>query len=281
MFNLLSEEWFVWQCLPSSCADWPASPIFLLEIEPLKTGKNLLRLKFVKAFAIPTAIVVEIEFRVIHRTTDHIIGAFTDVHGRPQTAVIEGPSFRWLRHHLPEYIRRFTPEIRRWYEKIDATTYLCLSFGETYAEILHGATKNSFGCKRPAMPTTHSILQIHHTFDEFDSYLLRRGLIPIDMDHKWFIYYEPRRLHMRRSWTGFLVYDIRMKDDGCRLTVLSARVNRDRIQYEDTDDDHDRPMLWALLNTLVLGKPMRLPSVDDRVTAGGFGDWPHDDEVGT
>jgi hypothetical protein len=43
-------------------------------------------------------------------------------------------------------------------------------------------------------------------FDRVEFARLRAGLIPQQMEDKWFIYYEEPHLFLHRSWTGAPVY---------------------------------------------------------------------------
>ena len=43
---------------------------------------------------------------------------------------------------------------------------------------------------------------------------LRQGLIPQEMEDKWFIYLEDGQLCLHRSWTGTWIYALRLEPEG-------------------------------------------------------------------
>jgi len=45
-------------------------------------------------------------------------------------------------------------------------------------------------------------LEIYLEFTESQFNKIKNGLIPEEMEDKWFIYYEQGFLHFHRSWTG-------------------------------------------------------------------------------
>ena len=49
-------------------------------------------------------------------------------------------------------------------------------------------------------------LQIYLEFNESQFSKIKNGLIPEEMEDKWFIYYEEGFLYFHRSWTGFGMY---------------------------------------------------------------------------
>jgi ADP-ribosyl-[dinitrogen reductase] hydrolase len=48
----------------------------------------------------------------------------------------------------------------------------------------------------------HKHLEIYLEFTESQFNKMKNGLIPEEMEDKWFIYYEKGFLHFHRSWTG-------------------------------------------------------------------------------
>jgi hypothetical protein len=43
-------------------------------------------------------------------------------------------------------------------------------------------------------------------FSERQFELIRQGAIPVDMDGKWFAFFEEPELFVHRSWAGFCIY---------------------------------------------------------------------------
>ena len=70
---------------------------------------------------------------------------------------------------------------------------------------------------------------------------IKQGLIPEEMEDKWFMYYSDSCLHVHRSWTGFTIYIVRFneQDDGGAVAI-DFRANRDPEQYKETKNERDR-----------------------------------------
>jgi ADP-ribosylglycohydrolase len=93
---------------------------------------------------------------------------------------------------------------------------------------------------------------------------IRRGVIPEEMEDKWFVYWEEDTLFFHRSWTGFCVYVVRFSCDENGGLMVSADVNRDPDEYTNTDDLHDAALIDYLIDVLLLRRrasfPARLPT---------------------
>ena len=57
---------------------------------------------------------------------------------------------------------------------------------------------------------------------------LKKGLIPQQMEDKWFIFYEDGWLHFHRSWTGFGNYKAQVvkEEDGYSINEFWAERNQ-------------------------------------------------------
>lgn len=58
------------------------------------------------------------------------------------------------------------------------------------------------------------------SMDDFEK--IRRGLIPREMEDKWFIYCDGFELFLHRSWTGKGVFQIEFKQDSSGILVERA-----------------------------------------------------------
>ncbi|MBI2840759.1 MAG: hypothetical protein HYX75_20775 [Acidobacteria bacterium] len=85
------------------------------------------------------------------------------------------------------------------------------------------------------------------------------GLIPQEMEDKWFIYLDGTTLYLHRSWTGVCVYQVEFEEEAGRYSVRRALVNRDQTQYQGTDDAYDSALLHFLISNLLLGKQVEFP----------------------
>lgn len=98
-------------------------------------------------------------------------------------------------------------------------------------------------CELPAQ-TEQFILERALTAEELR--LIRQGLLPLEMEDKWFIYCEGDILFIHRSWTGHCIYRVALSQGG----ALKVAVNRDPAQYRETDIECDKIQLNILLNRL-------------------------------
>lgn len=62
------------------------------------------------------------------------------------------------------------------------------------------ATKSSW--KILDAPRQCEPLEYEYVFDDADADRLQLGLIPQEMEDKWFVYFENGWLYLHRSWTG-------------------------------------------------------------------------------
>jgi hypothetical protein len=89
---------------------------------------------------------------------------------------------------------------------------------------------------------------------------MQRGVLPQEMEDKWFIYWENDALYFHRSWTGFCIYVARFTTQGECHRMIEADVNRDPEQYGQTSDERDAQMISYLIDVLLLQKEADFPS---------------------
>lgn len=102
---------------------------------------------------------------------------------------------------------------------------------------------------------------------------LHAGVIPQQMEDKWFIFWEDDALHFHRSWTGICLYILRFQQDGDLWSSIECTVNRDPEQYGGTDDQHDLLMLSYLIDTLLLGRYAPFPSTQPNAELAALDEW--------
>ncbi|MFN6528848.1 hypothetical protein [Nostoc sp. ChiSLP03a] len=83
--------------------------------------------------------------------------------------------------------------------------------------------------------------------EEFDR--IAAGVIPEQMEDKWFIFYEAPWLYLHRSWTGFCIFKVRFEVVAETVKIAKVQVNRELAQYSNTDDERDASMLAILLDS--------------------------------
>ena len=120
------------------------------------------------------------------------------------------------------------------------------------------ATRQSWN--NSPMPEKRSRLALRREFTEEEYESIRRGLVPEQMEDKWFIFLEGDTLYIHRSWTGRCIFQLALKREGEKYAVSDALVNRDPGQYGGTDDAYDERLLTYLIDNLLLGRRAMLPT---------------------
>src|SRR5580698_7934636 len=101
-------------------------------------------------------------------------------------------------------------------------------------------------------------------FNDAETELLVLGLVPKDMEDKWFIYFEGPAyrqgwLLLHRSWTGACIYGVHLERSPGGARVADSWVSRDPAQYKGTDVEYDRKLLRFLMDALLLRQPAVFP----------------------
>jgi hypothetical protein len=103
------------------------------------------------------------------------------------------------------------------------------------------------------MPEARVRLGYGRSLDRDQQARVVRGLVPREMEDKWFVYYDEPWLYFHRSWTGLCVYAVRLHAQGEGSVVEEAWANRAPEEYRETDDAHDVALLSFLVDALLLG----------------------------
>ena len=102
---------------------------------------------------------------------------------------------------------------------------------------------------------------------------IRRGLVPEQMEDKWFIFWEDDTLFFHRSWTGFCIYVVHFKCDEGPCQMVSAEVNRDPAQYSGVSEERDAKMISYLVDLLLLHRTAKLPSEEAQPGVRALENW--------
>lgn len=111
------------------------------------------------------------------------------------------------------------------------------------------------------------MLPYERRFSAAEHARLAQGLVPAQMEDKWFIYLENGLLRLHRSWTGACIYGVRLEMDGEQSVVKEAWVSRATSEYTRTDDAYDARLLSFLVERLLLGREVPFP-VPDAIEGG-------------
>lgn len=119
---------------------------------------------------------------------------------------------------------------------------------------MQAATPTSW--KTKPLPAQRERGALVRQFSAAELVLLRLGLIPRDMDDRWFIYLADNTLHFHRSWTGHEIFQLPLTptpDGGAAAATFW--VSRDPAEYRGTSAEADRDTLASLIDRLLLDRP--------------------------
>jgi len=108
--------------------------------------------------------------------------------------------------------------------------------------------------KTIALPLKRTTIPLSRRFSEKEMQMIRKGLIPEEMEDKWFIYWQDNTLFFHRSWTGFCLFVVRFVPEEDGWKTVEADVNRDPGQYRETSDEKDAGLILFLIDLLLLHK---------------------------
>lgn len=94
------------------------------------------------------------------------------------------------------------------------------------------------------MPKKNIKFKIKRKFSEEDVKRLKKGHCPMEMEDRWFYYYEDGKVYYHRSWSGNCIYIVELNLKSSTHTVT---VNRDETQYSNTDINEDMETIDYLL----------------------------------
>jgi len=119
------------------------------------------------------------------------------------------------------------------------------------------ATKEDWKTKPP--PEKRLPLGYEAEFSEIEGKMIQKGIVPEEMEDKWFVYLEGDYLNFHRSWTGALIYWLKMEQTTTGLKVVDSWVNRDEEEYKETDLGYDRKFLNFLIRRMLLNEEVPFP----------------------
>jgi hypothetical protein len=109
------------------------------------------------------------------------------------------------------------------------------------------------------LPEAKKVLLYKREFTKEEMDLMQVGILPNQMEDKWFIYFDDNVLHFHRSWTGTEIFQLVFISVDSHYVVESAIVNREPTQYNQQDDDFDIKLLDYLIDRLLLSKRVAFP----------------------
>lgn len=113
--------------------------------------------------------------------------------------------------------------------------------------------------KTEPLPFEHVVIPLVQHFTSEEMTVIRRGVIPEQMEDKWFIYWSDGELFFHRSWTGCCVYVVKFQADKDGFKTVETRVNRDPLQYGETNDGKDKAMISFLIDVVLFHRAHDFP----------------------
>ncbi len=111
-----------------------------------------------------------------------------------------------------------------------------------------------------SLPPRRVSILLDRTYSLEEMARIRKGLVPEQMEDKWFIYWKDGALFFHRSWTGFCIYIVHFAAEGDGWKMFQADVNRDPEQYTETSDEKDTATIYYLVDVLLLHRDVDFPS---------------------
>ncbi len=104
--------------------------------------------------------------------------------------------------------------------------------------------------KTVPLPDRYAVLTPDFSLDAAESALMRQGMIPLEMEDKWFLYCEGDTLHVHRSWSGICFAQVDFVPCGEGLRAVSAKFNREPEQYVGIDDQSGIKLIEQMVRGL-------------------------------
>ena len=106
--------------------------------------------------------------------------------------------------------------------------------------------------KTQTLPSKRTTIHLDRTFSSQEMKRICRGLVPKQMEDRWFIYWKDDTLFFHRSWTGYCIYVVHFVAEGGSFRMIKADVNRYPKQYGEASDERDAEMISELVDMLLL-----------------------------
>lgn len=87
----------------------------------------------------------------------------------------------------------------------------------------------------PAARTSLGRPDIDRVYTPIQFAWLQQGVLPLEMEDRWFVFYEAPWLYLHRSWTGHCFFQARFEESATGARLAEALVNRDPEQYPEAD----------------------------------------------
>lgn len=123
------------------------------------------------------------------------------------------------------------------------------------------------------LPLKRATIALDRAFSAEEMRQIRMGVIPRQMEDKWFIYWKDNTLFFHRSWTGYCHYIVRFKEDNGSFRMFEADVNLDPKQRSQGNDKQAAQLISYLIEVLLLRKPAAFPGKGLSPEEGALAGW--------
>jgi len=123
------------------------------------------------------------------------------------------------------------------------------------------------------LPSRRATVSLNRSFEPHEMERIRRGLVPEQMEDKWFIFWEDDALLFHRSWTGHCIYVVRFLCSESLCRMVSAEVNRDPAQYGGDSDERDAKLISYLVDRLLLRRWAMFADGEAKPGESALEDW--------
>lgn len=86
------------------------------------------------------------------------------------------------------------------------------------------------------LPETKVQMHLSHTYTDEEYQRMQMGVIPHEMEDRWFIYFDDGWLFFHRSWTGSCIYQVRLEAGASGWSIAEAWANGDPNQFRAPED---------------------------------------------
>ena len=114
--------------------------------------------------------------------------------------------------------------------------------------------------KNQPLPRERTTIPLARSFTSEEMGRIRQGVVPEQMEDKWFVYWQDDALFFHRSWTGYCIYRVRFSSADGGYRMFEADVNRNSAQYKEVSDERDAEMISYLVDLLLLHQDAVFPS---------------------
>lgn len=125
--------------------------------------------------------------------------------------------------------------------------------------MIEKAERKTYSGMLKELPRDKKQIEIDAYYDIHEYDAIKLGMVPREMEDKWFIFSEDDEVFFHRSWTGHCIYKIKFSKHGNGYKICEAWVNRDFSEYLEVNDVKDAELLKFLIDRLLLCKPVLLP----------------------